>query len=250
MFPEHEGAVLAVAFSPDGKRLATATLNPDKRGVLRIYDVATGKLLDSMVEHYAHIYSLAFSHDGRRLASASSDHWVGLWNIGPAGKFRDAPIKLEPIGKDSKPVRPDDTMQAVAFSPDGKILVSAGKDRAIRYWDPATGKELRSPMYHRGHPVRSAAFARHGESLLLVSCSGTLNEWGDGDGVVKFWSVARGEKALQVRQRCSLVSFWDPAAKAASWVVFDPQGRYDASKDGHVWWLHWVVNGEPVELSN
>ena len=148
-----------VAFSPDGQTLAVGM----ERGDLCCWQSATGKKLKTLECDGA--FSLAFSPDSTMLAAAISDGAdivFRLWSW-PAGK------QLRQL--DVKEVEP----QALVFSPDSKILATAGSD-SIRLWDPATGKELRRLEGHRTD-VMNLAFSPDGSLLASAGADGTVTMW-------------------------------------------------------------------------
>jgi energy-coupling factor transporter ATP-binding protein EcfA2 len=127
----HESSVLSVAFSPDGKTLATGS---DDQSV-KLWDVSSRQNVATLKGHESSVRSVAFSPDGKTLATGSSDQSVKLWDV--SSRQNVATLKGH-----------EDSVWSVAFSPDGKTLASAGgdidgkKDFAIRLWFAATDEEV------------------------------------------------------------------------------------------------------------
>src|SRR5262249_54555053 len=117
---EHRWGVGCVAYSPDGKLLASAGWDQ----IVNIRDAASGRVLHSLMGHADTIYSLAFSPDSSRLASAGADRTIRIWDAATG-----QPVTTL-TGHTS-------VIHAVLFAPDGKSLISGGEDRdgQIKIWD-------------------------------------------------------------------------------------------------------------------
>ena len=116
------GMVEGVAFSPDGKTLAMASYG----GNVQLWDVASGKLLETLKGHSSAVLAVVFSPDGRTLASGSSDQTVRLWNV----ETRRQLMQLDPGSIELGQVL------TLAFSPDGKQLLAGGTSGAA-FWSAA-----------------------------------------------------------------------------------------------------------------
>ena len=158
----HEGRVWSAAFSPDGKRIVTAS--DDKTA--RLWDAGTGKQIGEPLEgHMGHVSSAAFSPDGKRIVTASADGTARLWDA-ETGKQIGQPLR----GHTAR-------VLSAAFSPDGERIVTASADNTARLWDAGTGKQIDEPL--RGHTasVLSAAFSPDGKRIVTASDDKTARLW-------------------------------------------------------------------------
>lgn len=204
-FRGHNDSVLSVAFSPDGKWLASGSSDR----TVKLWEITTNTLIRTLPEHAGSVSSVAFSPDGKLLASTFRNDLVKLWETSTGQEMRSL-LVYSHVG-------------SLAFSADGRLLAAGGCGRIdfgrlppeacvqgeIRIWNPNTGVLIRTISAHR-KLVRSVAFGP--SSKLLASASE--------DGTVKLWEVATGREVRTLQH-----------SDRVSSVAFSPDGKLLASGD-------------------
>ncbi|HAX87083.1 MAG TPA: hypothetical protein DCY91_12690 [Cyanobacteria bacterium UBA11370] len=249
LFSETLSGVLCVAFSPDGKLLATG----DVEGLIRLWQVADGKQLLTLKGHSGWVWSVAWSPDGKILASCSDDQTIHLWDVqegqclkafhghangiwsvafSPDGQTLasgglDPIVRLWNVGNGQciKALQGQTSgIWSVAWSPDGKTLASSGIDPAIRLWDVNQGQCIKAFHGHTDQ-VQAVAWSPDGRTLATSS----------DDQTVRLWDVGQG-KCLNVFQGHTdwLRSVaWSPDGCAIASSGFDKTIRLWDIRNGH-----------------
>jgi WD40 repeat protein len=156
--PGHRGSIECLAFSPDGKSLASGS---SFDGTVIVWDVATSKARHIWDDHYLAVWAVAWSPDGSLLASGEGCNGMDR---------RESLIRLfDP--RTGRPLRQItahlNNVHSLAFSPDGKRLASVGWDARARVWDPLTGKRLQ--QLRSSDHLQTVSFSGDGKTLLLTA---------------------------------------------------------------------------------
>lgn len=219
---------LSLAYSPDGKRLASGGRNDP----VRIWDLQTGQLIRTLPDTW--VWALAFSPDGNTLATGGSNKTIRLWDLQSGKELRQ--LKGHTA-----------TVKSVAFSADGATLASGSDDATVRAWKVADGVEIAN---HKGHGfgVNAVAFADD-KTVVSGSTDRTIRVWGDkpqtinvpsgitgvavladkktaitagDDGVLRVWDLATGKQARE----------WKGHADGVSHLSVSRDGKTLASTGG------------------
>lgn len=190
-FSGHTNDVQSVAFSPDGKVLATASWDH----TIILWDVSNPakphQLSDPLIGHSSIVRSVAFSPDGKILASSSDDLTVILWDVTKPS----SPLQVSQL-----PNRHTNWVWTTAFSPDGKILASGSLDTTVILWDisnPAAPFQLGEPLSHTDY-VWSIAFSPDGRTLASTSCGKRNDNNECTQGEITLWSVINPAAPLRL----------------------------------------------------
>jgi WD40 repeat protein len=200
------GGVYGIAFSPDGRMLATA----DDNGRAQLWDVRTHRQIGAAMTVPGTAYSVAFSPDGSMLATASDEGTVRLWNVHtqrPVG-----PSLIASTGRDPSV----GAAYAVAFSPNGRILATAGGNGAVRLWNVQTHRQIGATM-----TVPRGAYA------VAFSPDGSMLAAGGNDGTARLWNV-RTQRPIG----SPLIAGSELADQTVWGVAFSPDGRILATAGG------------------
>ncbi len=162
----HTNSVTEVTFSPDGKILASSSLD----NTIILWNVATRQAMGRPLKgHTFFITSLAFSPDGRILASGSYDKTVRLWDVSTQQEIG------EPIQGDAQGTY---GFSSLVFSPDGNILAASNQDdKTIRLWDVTTRQQIGEPLQGYKEMVSSLTFSPDGKFLISYSSDGSILIW-------------------------------------------------------------------------
>jgi WD40 repeat protein/serine/threonine protein kinase len=189
-----QGDAMAVAFHPDGKRLITGGTGR----TLTLWDTVSGQVLRTLQGHAERVLQVVFNADGTRIASSSHDGTFRTWET-ETGRLAQTVRVFD---------ESEQTAPRVAFSPDGRRLVTTSKPAGIKVWDVASGTALHGfSSGDRLTPV--VALSPDGRSL--ASSSDT--------SLIKVWDLAAG-KVVQI--------FKGPRSSGSS-LIFSPDGRTLAS---------------------
>ena len=184
----HGGGVLSLAFSPDGRMLATASTDR----TVRLWDLAKGTLLSGAILHEKSVRAIALSPDGRLLASASDDGTLWRWDA-----MTGAPV--------SSPISHGSPINVVGISLDGSKIATAGRTEISCLWDARTGTAISAGTGHDGEVFAAVLIHPDGSRLATAGA----------DGRVRFREIDSGAMLNQTL----------PHEAAVSELAFSPDGQ-------------------------
>ena len=183
----HEDGVSSVAFSPDGQRIVTGSLDR----TAKVWDAASGRELLTLKGHGGAVNSVAFSPDGQRIVTGSLDKTAKVWEAASGREL----LTLKGHS---------DSISSVAFSPDGQRIVTGSGDKTAKVWEAASGRELLTLKGHGG-VLFSVAFSPDGKRIVT----------GSADQTAKVWDAASGRELLTLKGHGGVL--WS--------VAFSPDGQ-------------------------
>jgi WD40 repeat protein/serine/threonine protein kinase len=291
-------AIYATLFSPDGKRVISA----GDDAAIRVCDSVTGGELKVFRGHEATVWSLAISPDGRQIASGSFDKTIKVWDaetgrevttirghkgeIGavafdPTGKTivsvawgeRVARVWDIQTGTEITTLSGQNDFDCVAFSPDGKRIISGDDAGDIRYWDAGTGKQVMTVPAHGKAGISNLVFSPNGKRVVSVGgWDRTLKVWDTQTGTLcmtipahtaKSYSASFSPDGKRIASGCSdnTIKIWDAETgeelrtlrgheQAVHGVAFSPDGGHLASgsEDGTIKVWDTTIDQEVARL--
>lgn len=157
----HPGGVMGLAFSPDGKLLASG--GADNR--VRVWKPDSVEPVKEMNGHTATVTDVAFNADSTRIASGSNDKTVQMWDVASGERIGD-------------PMRGHGGLVlSVDFAEDGSDIVSGGNEHTMRLWDASAGQPISAPISSNTGPITDVAISSDGREIVSVGADKTVRVW-------------------------------------------------------------------------
>lgn len=166
----------AIAITPDGQIM----LSGGNDRIITARHLGTGKILRTFTGHTGSIYTLCLSPDGQTLVSGGRDTTLKLWNLDAVGNYNSMspPTRIIGDGVLDTLTGHSESINCVAISPDGQLLVSGSEDNTIKLWDFHSGEELATLEGHEA-----------GVKAVVISPDGQLLVSGSADSTIKLWQL-------------------------------------------------------------
>ncbi len=257
----HTGSVNACKFSPDGKKIVSAS--NDK--TLKIWDVETGKEITTLRGHTSSVEDCAFSPDGKKIISRSYGNTLKIWDAETGGlitlAWHTIGLSTGDVSLDNKKIvseneflsglnfgedEPETHMlldaetgeelatlsdhgnivNSCGFSPDGEKIITGSRDNALKLWNSETGRKIASLSGHTGS-VNTCAFSSDGKRIVSASFDRTL----------KIWNAENGRELFTLKgHNCSVIA-----------CAFSPYGTRILSEDSQKTIILWdAENGHKI----
>jgi WD40 repeat protein len=209
----HTNVVESLAFSPDGRYLASGSGD----NTVRVWDVATKEAVHVLSGHQDDIYAVAFSPDSQRVVSSGLDKTLRLWDVSSGQLLKEMTGHREPV-------------LSAAFSSDGRYIASGSMDRTIRLWDSRTGEFIKQ-LATLGGEARGLSFSPDSGMLLTGSVFG--------DKICHVFEVPSGREVTSFAGHKNIVLA----------TAFSPDGKLAATAGGdqNEVYLWNATNGEVVQ---
>lgn len=228
-FTGHTSPILDVGFSPDGKRIVTASGQPERSisdgdYSVRIWDLATGEEVTRYTGHDNTVWSASFNPDGQRIVSGSSpllgtgNRTIWVWEAASGKEIARLDGHTDLIG-------------TTAFGPNGQWVLSGANDNTVRLWDASTGKEIRQFEGHTGFVNK-----------VLLNPDERIAISGSDDDTVRLWDTTTGEEIYRIDDHQDTIQDMAVSADGRHLLILSSDGdmrlwRIDRTLDELSLWL-------------